>query len=205
MKFNPHFPVLSTAVGLGLLGACLALPSAAQKPATLMTLTLDPAQTHIQYTLSDVLHTVHGAFELQSGRVRFDPASGAAHGDIVINAASGDSGSHARDSRMKKNILQTALYPQVDFVPEKIVGEVPASGPGHFQVIGLCKIDGSEHPLTLAFNGQVNNGRFTGTTHFAIPYVEWGLKNPSTLFLRVSKDVIMDVTAVGQLAPAQGR
>ena len=36
-------------------------------------------------------------------------------------------------------------------------------------------------------------------THFAIPYVQWGMKNPSTLFLRVNDKVMIDLQVVGRL------
>jgi polyisoprenoid-binding protein YceI len=134
---------------------------------------------------------------MKSGVVQYDSASGAARGDIVIDAASGDSGSHARDTRMKKSILQVAQFPEVHFLPQRVSGTVPAQGSGHFQVQGICQLHGSEHPLTLDLSGSVTGSTFSGTTHFAIPYVQWGLKDPSTLFLRVSKQVIVDVTTAG--------
>ena len=74
----------------------LAAPLLAQE----VTVELDPAQTHIAFTLSDVLHTVHGTFKLKNGTVRFDPATGAASGLVVVDTTSGDSGSQARDRKM---------------------------------------------------------------------------------------------------------
>jgi len=35
--------------------------------------------------------------------------------------------------------------------------------------------------------------------HFTIPYAKWGMKNPSTLFLKVSDTVEIDLAAVGNV------
>ncbi|HXI39873.1 MAG TPA: hypothetical protein VNH83_07835, partial [Bryobacteraceae bacterium] len=56
--------------------ACGAALSAANATDEIV-LELNPGQTEINFTLPDVLHTVHGAFQLKSGTVRFDPATGA--------------------------------------------------------------------------------------------------------------------------------
>jgi hypothetical protein len=34
-----------------------------------------------------------------------------------------------------------------------------------------------------------------------IPYIAWGLKNPSTFFLHVSDEVEVDITAAGRVLP----
>ncbi len=60
-------------------------------------LALDPGQTHVEFMLSDILHTVHGSFKLKRGTIRYDFANGDAAGEIVIDAQSGESGSQARD------------------------------------------------------------------------------------------------------------
>jgi polyisoprenoid-binding protein YceI len=79
------------------------------------TVTFDPAQTSVDFTLADVLHTVHGAFTLRSGVIHFDPETGKASGSLVVDAGSGDSGGGARDRRMHKNILESGRYPEIVF------------------------------------------------------------------------------------------
>jgi hypothetical protein len=39
-------------------------------------------------------------------------------------------------------------------------------------------------------------------THIDIPYVKWGLKNPSNFFFRVSDTVTVEIQASGQLQSA---
>jgi hypothetical protein len=43
----------------------------------------------------------------------------------------------------------------------------------------------------------------TATMHFVVPYVQWGMKNPSTLFLRVGDKVNIDLEAVGHVRTGQ--
>ena len=56
-------------------------------------LTLDPANTHIDYTLQGWPHVTHGTFHLMRGVIWIDPASGKTEGSVVVSAVSGDSGS----------------------------------------------------------------------------------------------------------------
>jgi polyisoprenoid-binding protein YceI len=160
-----------------------------------IVLELDPARTTVQFTLADILHTVHGNFKIKRGAIRFDPATAKISGEVVVDATSGWSGSDGRDHRMHKNILESDRYPEIAFVPDRIEGAVAAEGNSQVQVHGLFRIHGAEHEITLPVEVQRVNGRLTAAMHFTIPYVKWGMKSPSTLLLRVSDKVDIDINA----------
>jgi polyisoprenoid-binding protein YceI len=166
------------------------------------TVQFDPAQTKVEFSLGDVLHTVHGSFKLSNGSVQFDPATGSASGALTIAANSGDSGSDARDSRMKKNILETDRFPEIVFLPDHVKGSVPAEGASHLQVHGTFRIHGADHELVLPVDVQRSGDRLTLKTEFEVPYVDWGMKNPSTLLLRVDKRVRIDIQATTAISSA---
>ncbi len=163
---------------------------------------LDPAQTRVEFTLHDILHTVHGTFRLQRGTIRFDPATGIAQGEVVVDAQSGESGSSARDSRMHKNILESVRYPEITFTPDRVEGNVADGSAASARVHGIFRIHGAGHELTLPVQVQMMPGHVTATTHFEVPYVQWGMKNPSTFILRVSDKVDIDIRAVGRVSNA---
>jgi polyisoprenoid-binding protein YceI len=162
-------------------------------------LTLDTKLTTVAFTLGDVLHTVHGTFKLTKGDLWFDPVSGKAGGTLVVNGASGSSGSNARDSRMNKAILESDIYPEITFSPDRLDGKVNLSGHSDFKLHGLFTIHGASHELTMNVKADIQSGHLTANADFDAPYVKWGLKNPSTLFLRVNDTVLIEIHAVGEI------
>jgi hypothetical protein len=52
--------------------------------------------------------------------------------------------------------------------------------------------------MSLTFPVQAKGNNLSVQSHIVIPYVSWGLKNPSTFLLHVSDKVDVDVTAVGR-------
>jgi polyisoprenoid-binding protein YceI len=162
-----------------------------------ITVHLDPARTEIHWTLTGSVHTVHGTFQLKGGLVSFDPATGVAEGEVLVDLATGESGSHGRDSRMQSEVLESAKYPQAIFHPQKVVGSVIAGQTQNVTVEGTFTIHGSDHPLRLEMKISINGQETVASTHFVVPYVEWGMKNPSNLLLRVDKQVDVDVVAKG--------
>src|SRR5215472_9883492 len=104
------------------------LLAAATIPGQETAVQADPAQTKVEFTLPSLMHTVHGAFQLKRGDLRFDPAGGKASGELVVDATSGESGSEARDKRMHKSILESARYPEIVFRPDRVNGKVAPAG-----------------------------------------------------------------------------
>jgi len=163
------------------------------------TLQLDPAQTTVKFTLGDVLHTVHGTFRLKHGTLQFDSAAAKLTGEIVVDAKSGESGSKTRDGKMHREVLESAQYPEIVFRPDRVEGTVSSKGKSTVKVYGMFTIHGVDREITVPAEADLEEDRWTATLHFTIPYVKWGMKNPSALFLRVDDTVQIDVVAAGSL------
>lgn len=183
--------LLSVIAFLGIAG----IDSAAQAVA----FQLDPQHTAVSFTLSDALHTVRGTFHLKPGSLRLDPASGKLAGEIVVDAKSGESGSGMRDRKMHREVLESERYPEIAFRPDRVEGTVSLQGKSAVGVHGVFSIHGSDHELTVPAEVEMSSDHWAATLHFAVPYVNWGMKNPSNLFLRVSESVDIDLTAAGTI------
>jgi len=176
-----------------LLLLCAAIGAAAQD----MVFEVDAAQSKVDFTLGDVLHTVHGTFRMKGSTIHFDPQAGTASGALIVDATSGDSGSNARDRKMHKEVLESAKYPEFRFTVQRFQGVVPPNGTAQVQMAGILTLHGGDHPITVTAPVQFVNGRTSAYVHFVVPYVQWGLKNPSTFLLRVSQSVDVVVHVVG--------
>jgi polyisoprenoid-binding protein YceI len=160
---------------------------------------LDPAATPVHYTLADPLHTVHGAFRLLRGTIVFDPETGAASGELVVDATSGQSGSTGRDSRMHKNVLESAKYPEIVFKPDRVEGKVALDGDSEVSVHGTFRIHGADHEIMVQAKTHFAGGKVTAEIRFPIPYVKWGMKNPSNFLLHVEDTVQIEIDAAGRV------
>lgn len=167
---------------------------------------LDPAQTKIGFTLGATLHTVHGTFRLKSGQIRFDPATGAASGAVIVDATSGESGNDSRDQKMHKEIIESRKYPEIVFTPNRVAGQLTGvtsgQGTSELQVSGTFSLLGRDHDMTIPVSVKAADGPLQVSSRFAIPYIQWGLKNPNTFVLRVSPIVNIEIQAAGHLSPA---
>jgi polyisoprenoid-binding protein YceI len=175
---------------------CMVFAACALRAQT-VTVQMYPAQTHVQWTLADVLHTVHGTFQLDSGSITFPAQGGAASGLFTVKPETGDSGDGARDRRMKRAVLEIARYPTATFRPTRVTGGYYPTGASMLVVDGVFHLHGEDHPLQLTFQVNASGGRIHAVTKFDIPYVAWGMRDPSTLFLRVGKTVQMEIDAEG--------
>jgi polyisoprenoid-binding protein YceI len=182
---------------LWFVAACLLLRWTAYGQTNTLSLHFTPADTKIGFTLGDSLHTIHGSFRLKSGDVEYDSRTGAVQGLLVVDATSGQSGSRIRDRRMHGEILESGRYPEIKFRPNRVDGRVARSGSSSVQVHGIFSIHGSDHEITVPARIEISPDHWTLDLHFNIPYVKWGIKNPSRFLLRVSESVEIDVHATG--------
>lgn len=180
------------------MSALLLVVAGVQAAAQEVSLQLDPAQTTVRFTLGDVLHTVHGTFGLKRGTLQFDAASGKISGEIVVDARSGESGNGMRDRKMHKEVLESDGYPEIVFRPMLVEG---AGTRGKFtaKIHGTFIIHGVQREITVPAEGDIEADHWSANVHFTIPYAKWGMKNPSTLFLRVSDVVEIDLAAAGSV------
>lgn len=196
---------LRIAAGLAATVLWVVLPvSFAQAPPKHWHLHLDPAATTVQFTLKDTVHTVKGSFHLNAGDVYFDAKTGEAHGKIEVDAASGASGNNTRDGKMKREYLEVLKFPVATFEPQLVSGSTGMAfdekfGTQTISVTGKFTLHGASHAMVMQFLVQRDGAQTTATTHFLIPYVAWGIKDPSIAFVRVEKEVAMDVAAKGTL------
>ena len=161
--------------------------------------TFDPPKTQVHWTLGTVLHTVHGTFQLKDGTIQFDPATGKASGHLVVSASSGESGSESRDKRMHQAILESVRFPEVVFTPDQVTGKVASEGKSTIQVHGIFQLHGQGHEFTMPVEVEMKNGQAAAASRFNVPYIKWGLKNPSTFILRTNDSVDIEIQATARI------
>jgi len=196
MRLNTRSSSIHRGLAAAFCCALLLAPAAfSQKPQTPFAVTLDPATTAIHWTLNTNTHIVHGTFKLRSGAFKIDPATGDASGLIVVDATSGESGDASRDKRMHSAILESPQYPLITFRPTHVDGPIDLTAAGPVTVHGIFTLHGHDHPLDLTVNLHPQPSAVALATHFTIPFVAWGLKDPSTFVFRTDKEVLLDIDA----------
>jgi polyisoprenoid-binding protein YceI len=164
-----------------------------------ITFGVDPAQSRIHWTLESTVHTVHGSFTFKKGSMQVDTSTGKASGEIVVDATSGNSGNDGRDKKMHREVLESSKYSDIIFRPDHVEGHISQQGICTVQLHGVLVLHGSEHELTVPIQGELAGDHWSGTAKFHVPFIDWGLKNPSNFFLKVNHAVEIDLELKGSL------
>jgi len=174
------------------------LASAARAQDTIVR--FDASRAKVEFSVGSTLHTVQGTFKLKSGEVRFEPATGKASGAIVVAATSGDSENEGRDKKMHERVLQSDKFPEIIFIPSQVRGKIAAQGMSELEVAGTFQLQGQGHDLTVTVSVEPRPGnQILATTHFGVPYIQWGLKSPSSFMLKVDNTVDVEIHAAAQI------
>ena len=102
---------------------------------------------------------------------------------------------------MHADILESARFPEIVFKPASVKNAAFLTprhqGLSEAEVSGTVRLLGQDHDAVLNISVQPQgDGQMKISTRLSVPYVKWGLKNPSTFVLRVSDTVEVDVQAV---------
>jgi polyisoprenoid-binding protein YceI len=186
LKLNPQY-VLAFALFLG-------PPAFGQQ----ISVDFDPIATKIKWSLAGNVHTTHGTFPLKEGHVSVDSSTGKASGQLLVEAETGQSGNTSRDKRMKKEILETDKYPEIRFTVTKVAGSVSATA-SKVRVAGQFIIHGASHEIDVPLTVSIQGAEFNGTGKFVVPYVAWGIKDPSNFLFKVDKTVEVELVVVGHV------
>jgi hypothetical protein len=169
-----------------------------------LLLEIDPAQSKVHWTLDTTFHTIHGTFTIKKRMMRVDLATDRATGEIIVDATSGSSGNDGRDRKMHKEVLESSRYTDIVFRPDRVEGKIARQGISIVQVHGVFVLHGSEHEMTVPVQAELNAGHWTARSKFDVPFIDWGLKNPSNFFAKVNHAVEIELELKGSLKESHG-
>jgi polyisoprenoid-binding protein YceI len=182
-----------------LLAAPLLVASAAS--AQHQTFVVNPATSDVSFTLGGNHDVTKGTFHVQGGTIDFDRTAATLSGLVTVAAGSGKSGNDSRDKKMTNDVLDAPHFADVTFAPTAFQGTLAPTGDSTLQVTGTFTLHGTPHPITVPMQVHIDGATCVAKTHFTIPYVKWGLKDPSVFILKVAKEVDVDLTLTGTVSP----
>jgi polyisoprenoid-binding protein YceI len=194
------FPLLSLSIALPAQQAQPGAKPSAAIPARNLAIHFDPQSTQIHFKVGSLMRDVRGTFQFKGGALAIDPDSTLAQGELLVDATTAHTGNAARDKQVQDEVLESKRYPSIFFHAEHLRGQVPKTD-GSSDVIaeGMLNIHGADHPMQMTVHLVRVGNAIGATTHFSVPYVEWGMKNPRGAFLHLSKTAQVDVNAKGTI------
>jgi len=179
-----------------------AVPPSAVAAAAERAVVLDAAGSTVTFTLDTTFHEVHGTMALAGGAIRFDPATGAATGTITVDARRAETGNDKRDKTMHADVLESERYPTIVFRAERVEGTLVDPAHSDLRLVGVMTLHGADHKMTLTTSVDSADGKVRGELKFPIPYVEWGMHDPSFFVARAAKTVDVTVRVEGRWSDA---
>lgn len=161
---------------------------------------VEPETSRISFTLDATAHTVEGSFDVRSGFVRLDTSTGELSGEVVVDLTTGVTGNDRRDRKMHEEVLESERYPTAVLRPERLVGSLREAGQADVQIEGSLSLHGEDHGITIPVRVTIEGDVIAISASLRIPYVDWGLDDPSFFVLRVAKEVLVRVELEGSLS-----
>ncbi len=164
------------------------------------TFVVDSAASSVKMTLKTTHEIVNGTFHVQSGSITFDRSTPGMSGSVIVLSGSGDTGNGSRDKKMHGDILHSERYANISFQPKSYTGTIARSGDSTIQVAGIFTLLGVPHQIAIPMAVHLEGTTATVKGDFTVPYVQWGLKNPSFFIWKAANDVAINLFLTGRLS-----
>ena len=148
--------------------------------------TIDPTHTYPNFTINHLgFSTLHGRFAKTSGTLSMDKAKGTGSVDIVIDAASIDTGFKKRDDHLRSpDFFNVVEFPEMTFKSTKVtfsgkgatvVGDLTMKGVSKSVTLTVDSINCGVHPFNkkdvCGFNASTQLKRSDFGIKYALPAV----------------------------------
>lgn len=102
-----------------------------------------------------------------------------------------------RDDNIKKNTLDVARFPTVDFVPKEARGlasPLPTTGQATFELAGDMTIRGTTRPATWNVDAMFAPSEVSGTARTILRLANYGMEKPRVFFvLTIEDDIKLEI------------
>lgn len=191
------------ALGFWSFGFALALLAGPAAAGEMSVFHLDPERSSVEFVLDATLHKVRGSLGPVRGRIAFDPESDLATGEVVIDLTRAETGVDRRDRKMHEKTLETDRHPEAVYRIYQI--DMPdhlQEGRNELQLHGELDFHGATREISVPAVAVLDGEEVRATAWIEVPYVDWGLDDPSFFILRVGKSVRVEMEVVGRLEGA---
>jgi polyisoprenoid-binding protein YceI len=152
-----------------------------------------PGHAEAGFDLKATMHTVHGRTSKVVGEVRAqDEPNGSKtlDGTIEVDAASLDTANASRDRTLHAKSLEVGRYPLLVFAPRRFVpsGPVGPDGAVPGTLSGSLTIRETTKPIAMdATLTPLDGGGYRVAGRFDVAWADFGIPDPSFLFVRIEK------------------
>jgi hypothetical protein len=87
----------------------------------------------------------------------------------------------------------------MSFRPDRVDGKIAPTGDSEVRLHGMFTIHGGAHELLMKVKTHIDQQNLTAVISFTVPYVKWGMKDPSNFLLRVKDFVDIEIQTTARI------
>ena len=173
---------------------------------------LDHDATEISVAVEEPLSSIRGdavgkfliisgdAYEIPADRSKQDASIWV---EIIVDAASYNSGSSMRDDAVKSSVLNAQTYPTIVFKGGSAMNDVARTSDhsGSATMKGELFLNGQTRPFEVPAQASLSGDKLTVDANFSFDYTDFGIKPPSFLGLESGRMAKVTFHAIAAKAP----